>query len=110
MKFLIALFLTVAASQSFAGQCFDLSVDGKTWEAEPFTLCVESNAGGTSEFRLTLSKSKQTIAVYYLDSLPSPGLAFGVNAATGSFLDDSLTISIGYGEVRIGGGTYFYKE
>ncbi len=111
MKFLSALLLTIAASQSFAGQCFDLSVDGKSWEAEPFNLCVEPNTGGTSEFKLTLSKSKQTVAIYYLDSLPSGGgLAFGVNATSGSILDDSLTIFIGYGEVSIGGGKYFYKE
>lgn len=110
MKFLSALLLTFAASQSFAGQCFDLSVDGKSWEAEPFRLCVEPNTGGTSEFKLTLAKSKQTVAVYFLDSLPSGGgLAFGVSS-DGSIVDDSLTIFIGYGEVIIGGGKYFYKE
>ena len=110
MKFLIALFLTVSASQSFAGDCFDLSVDGKTWEAVPFILCVEPNTGGTTEYKLTLSKSSQTVAIYYLNALPSGGRAFGVSAESGSILDDSLTISIGFGEVRIGGATYFYKE
>lgn len=110
MRFLIALFLTVAGSQSFAGDCFDLSVDGKTWEAKPFTLCVEPNTDGTTEYKLTLSKSNRTVAVYYLNSLPAAGRAFGFSPTNPSILDDSLTISIGFGEVRIGGATYFYKE
>ncbi|MBK7892803.1 MAG: hypothetical protein IPJ84_18725 [Bdellovibrionales bacterium] len=112
MKFLSALLLVLAASQSFANECFDLSADGKTWDAKPFTLCVEQNTGGTSEYKLTLSRDKRSVAVYFLNSVPAgaDSQVFGVNAMTGSILDDSLTISIGYGEISIGGGKYFYKE
>lgn len=112
MKFLCAILLILSTIQSFAGECFNLSANGKTWEEKPFTLCVEQNTEGTSEYRLTLSKDKKNIAVYYLNSLPSlaDSRAFGVSAMSASMVDESVSISIGYGEVSIGGGKYFYKE
>jgi hypothetical protein len=108
----LSLLLLLWGNQSFANQCFELSQDGKTWEPNPFTLCVEENTGGTSEYKLALSKEKKNIAVYFLNALPGAADArvFGVNPMSGSIVDDSVTISIGYGEVMIGSGKYFYKE
>lgn len=99
-----------AASPAFAATCFDLSADGKTWAANAPTLCVEPNTDGESEYKLTLSRDKKTVAVYFLNSLPSAALAFGVSAKESSLLDESVTIFIGHGEVMIGSKKYFYKE
>jgi len=112
MKFIYSILFLFIASPSFAANCFELSKDGKTWDTNPYTLCFEKNTTGSAEYKLTLSKDKETIAVYFLNSLPgaADALVFGVDPMSGSILDDSVTISIGYGEVMIGGGTYYYKE
>lgn len=112
MKILSALLLMLAVNPAVANQCFELSQDGTTWDSKPFTLCIEKNSGGTSEFKLTLSKDKKDIAIYFLNSLPggSDTRAFGVSPETGSIVDASTTISVGYGEVMIGAGKYFYKK
>lgn len=112
MKLTLALLLSFVTSASYATNCFELSQDGKIWETNPFTLCYEKNSSGPSEYKLTLSKNSETIAVYFLNSLPTlaDGKAFGVNPMSGSFIDDSINIFIGYGEVMIGSGKYYYKE
>lgn len=109
-SFLSAILFTFAVSPALAEQCYELSKDGKTWEANPFTLCIEENSGGTSDFKLTLSKEKRVFAVYFLNSLPGAALSFGIDAMSGSVMDDSVGITVGFGEVRIGSSTYFYKE
>lgn len=112
MKLAIVLLLILTAIPSYAATCFDLSKDGQTWDDTPFTLCFEKNTTGTSEFKLTLSKDKENIAIYFLNSMPglADSMVFGVNPMNVSYIDDSVTISIGYGEVTIGGGKYYYKE
>jgi hypothetical protein len=112
MKTLSVLLSALICNSSFASQCFDLSKDGKTWDSKPFSLCIDVNTGGTSEYKLTLSKDKKNIAIYFLNFLPGGADArtFGVNSETGSIVDDSITISVGYGEIMIGTGKYFYRE
>lgn len=113
MKLILFALTCLFSTSVFAkANCYDLSEDGKTWEAEPFRLCVERNDSEESEFILTLSKAEKKVAVYYLNSLPGAADAnvYGYSAYSGSIIDDSIIVSIGYGEVHIGGGTYFYKE
>lgn len=109
-SFLFAMLFMFAAGPAFANQCYELSKDGKTWDSNPFSLCIEPNAGGTSEFKLTLSKDKKIVAIYFLDTVPGAALSFGVDSMSGSIMDDSVSISVGFGEVIIGSSIYFYKE
>lgn len=109
-SFLFTLILVFVAPSAFAEQCYELSKDGKTWDANPFTLCIEENIGGAIDFKITLSRDKKVFAIYFLDSVPGAALSFGIDSMTGSYMDDSVGISVGFGEVRIGSSTYFYKE
>jgi hypothetical protein len=112
MKFISFLLFTLIAISTFASNCIQLSNDGKTWDTNPFILCVEKNPLGTSEYKITLSNNKKNIAIYYLNTLigGADTKVFGVNPNSGSLVDNSVTISIGDGEVMIGGVTYFYKN
>lgn len=112
MKFIIYLLFTFIASSSFASECFELSNDGKTWDTNPFIMCIEINAEGTSEYKITLSNNKKNIAIYFLNTLigGADTNIFGVNPTTGTLIDNSVIISIGEREVMFGGVTYFYKK
>src|SRR3989339_578674 len=107
-SFLFILFFLLVPQISFANPCFELSEDGQTWDLNPFTLCIEINNTSTSEFKITLSKNKKTIAIYFLNSMAGGGdtMVFGIDPINGSFLDDSVTIAIGGGEAIISGVTY----
>lgn len=112
MKFISFLLFALIASSSFANDCFQLSNDGKTWDTNPFILCIEKNPEGTSEYKITLSNNKKNIAIYYLNTLigGADTKVFGVNPISGTLIDNSVIISIGDGEVMFGGVTYFYKK
>jgi len=110
MKYLYVLLFFLVSQISFA-RCFDLSEDGQTWDLNPFTLCVEKNNTTASEFKIILSKNKNPVAIYFLNSLSGGGdtWVFGIDPVSGSFLDESIFIAIGDGEVIIGKTTYYYR-
>lgn len=112
MKFLFFMTFILVANPVFANKCYELSADGKTWDDESVTLCVSKNTDGTSEFKINLMRKGKDIAIYFLNSVPglADAMTFGVDPMRGSILNDSVAVSIGYGEVHIGNATYFYKE
>ena len=112
MKFISFLLFTLIASSSFASDCLQLSNDGKTWDTNPFILCIEKIPEGTSEYKITLSNNKKNIVIYYLNALigGADTKVFGVDLINSTLIDNSVMISIGYGEVMFGGVTYFYKK
>ncbi len=108
---LFILFFLLVPQISFANQCFELSGDGQTWNLNPFRVCIEINTTGTSEFKITLSKNKKTIAIYFLNSVVAGAdtSVFGIDSMNGSFLDEAITIAIGGGEAIMGRSTYYYR-